>query len=244
MKKVFYKQLMYAVCTMLLLFFIFLKFIDYYTLHNKYIILPDFYGVHVDDLDSVITEYKLRYVIIDSIFNKKLDKGMILEQDPVVSTKVKENRRIYLTINALQNKIVIFPDISDFSLRQAVKKLEELDLMVGNLEYKPDLAQNVVLNHKVNGINIEKGQELFVGTTIDLVIGDGFSKKTTTIPNLIGLNKKNAITEIKIASLNLGAIIFDEGIIDSSIAIVYKQQPKVNENRKVRLGTNVDIYLQ
>ncbi|SVD60581.1 uncharacterized protein METZ01_LOCUS413435, partial [marine metagenome] len=43
MKKVFYKQLMYAVCTMLLLFFIFLKFIDYYTLHNKYIILPDFY---------------------------------------------------------------------------------------------------------------------------------------------------------------------------------------------------------
>ena len=242
--RVFYKQLVFAIFAMLLCFFLWLKYIDFYTLHDEYIVLPDFYGVHINDLDSVCQELDLRYVIIDSVFNKKVEKGTILEQDPIVGTKVKENRRVYFTINALKNKIVTFPYITDLSLRQAVRKLENLGLVVGNLEYKPDLARNVVLSQKVNGIKIKAGQELFVGTAVDLVIGSGLSDKTTTIPNLMGLTMQKAQTEIKVASLNLGAVIFDEGISDSSAAMVYRQNPKVNEKRKVKLGTSIDIYLQ
>ena len=242
--RVFYKQLLYSIIAMLFCFFLWLKYIDFYTLHDVYIVLPDFYGVHINDLDSVCQDLDLRYVIIDSVFNKKVEKGTILEQDPISGTKVKENRRVYFTINALQNKIITFPYITDLSLRQAVRKLENLGLVVGNLEYKPDLARNVVLSQKVNGIKIKAGQKLFVGTTVDLVIGSGLSDKTTTIPNLIGLTMKNAQTEIKVASLNLGAAIFNEGIIDSSAAVVYRQNPKVNEKRKVKLGTSIDIYLQ
>ena len=242
--RVFYKQLVYAIFAMLLCFFLWLKYIDFYTLHDEYIVLPDFYGVHINDLDSICQELDLRYVIIDSVFNKKVEKGTILEQDPIVGTKVKENRRVYFTINALKNKIVTFPYITDLSLRQAVRKLENLGLVVGNLEYKPDLARNVVLSQKVNGIKIKAGQELFVGTAVDLVIGSGLSDKTTTIPNLMGLTMQKAQTEIKVASLNLGAVIFDEGISDSSAAMVYRQNPKVNEKRKVKLGTSIDIYLQ
>ena len=242
--RVFYKQLVYAIFAMLLCFFLWLRYIDFYTLHDEYIVLPDFYGVHINDLDSVCQELDLRYVIIDSVFNKKVEKGTILEQDPIVGTKVKENRRVYFTINALKNKIVTFPYITDLSLRQAVRKLENLGLVVGNLEYKPDLARNVVLSQKVNGIKIKAGQELFVGTAVDLVIGSGLSDKTTTIPNLMGLTMQKAQTEIKVASLNLGAVIFDEGISDSSAAMVYRQNPKVNEKRKVKLGTSIDIYLQ
>jgi len=55
---------------------------------------------------------------------------------------------------------------------------------------------------------------------------------------------KNAQTEIKVASLNLGAVIFHEGITDSATVVVYRQNPKVNEKRKVKLGTSIDIYLQ
>ena len=242
--KVFYKQLFYSIIAMLLCFFLWLKYIDFYTLHDEHIVLPDFYGVHIQDLDSVCQELDLRYIIIDSVFNKKVEKGTILEQDPIAGTNVKENRRIYFTINALQNKIVTFPYITDLSLRQAVRKLENLDLVVGNLEYKPDLARNVVLSHKVNSIKIKAGQELFVGTAVDLVIGSGLSDKTTTIPNLIGLTMKNAQTAIKVASLNLGAVIFDEGITDSANTVVYRQNPKVNEKRKIKLGTSIDIYLQ
>jgi len=240
--KLFIKQIIYAFAAMMLCFFFWLKYIDIYTLHDEYIDLPDFYGVHVNDLDSVTNALDLRYIIIDSVFTKKVGKGTILKQDPIVGTKVKKNRRVYFTINALQNKIVNFPNITDLSLRQAVRRLENLGFVVGELEYKPDLARNVVLNQKVNGIKIKAGQELFVGTKIDLVIGSGLSDKTTTIPNLIGLTVNNAQTEIKVTSLNLGAVIFDEGITDSAMAVVYKQRP--DGKRKVKLGTSIDIYLR
>ena len=242
--RVLYKQIIFAFCAMFLCFFLWLKYIDIYTHHDEHIVLPNFYGVHIQDLDSVCQELDLRYIIIDSVFNKKEEKGIILEQDPRIGTNVKENRRIYFTINALQNKVITFPYITDLSLRQTVRKLESLGLVVGELEYKPDLAKNVVLNQKVNGIQIKEGQELFLGTIVDLVIGSGLSDKTTSIPNLLGLNLQKAQTEIKVASLNLGAVIFDEGIIDSTNAMVYKQNPKLNEKIKVKLGTSIDIYLQ
>jgi beta-lactam-binding protein with PASTA domain len=229
---------------MLLCFSLWLKYIDIYTLHDEYIVLPDFYGVHVNDLDSVCKTLNLRYIVIDSVFNREVERGIILEQDPISGTKVKENRRIYFSINALKNKIILFPNIKDLSLRQAIRRLENLELVVGELEYKPDLAKNVVLNQKVNGIKIKVGQELFVGSKVDLVIGSGLSDKTTTTPNLIGLSLKNAQTEIKMASLNMGAIIFDESVADSLESFVYKQSPKFNEKRQVKLGTSIDIYLQ
>ena len=242
--KTFYKHLIYASFAMFLCFSLWLKYIDIYTLHDKYIVLPDFYGVHVNDLDSVCKTLNLRYIVIDSVFNREVERGIILEQDPVSGTKVKENRRIYFSINALKNKIILFPNIKDLSLRQAIRRLENLELVVGELEYKPDLAKNVVLNQKVNGIKIKVGQELFVGSKVDLVIGSGLSDKTTTTPNLIGLSLKNAQTEIKMASLNMGAIIFDESVADSLESFVYKQSPKFNEKRQVKLGTSIDIYLQ
>ncbi len=96
----------------------------------------------------------------------------------------------------------------------------------------------------MNGIKIRAGQELFIGTRINLVVGSGLSDKTTTIPNLIGLSFKNAQTEIKMASLNVGAIIFDENVTDSSATFVYKQNPEVNGKRQVKLGTSLDIYLK
>ncbi len=229
---------------MLLCFFLWLKYIDIYTLHDEYIVLPDFYGVHVNDLDSICKTLDLRYIIIDSVFNRKVERGTVLEQNPIAGKKVKEKRRIYFSINALQNKIVLFPNIKDLSLRQAVRRLENLGFAVGELEYKPDLAKNVILNQKINGIEIIVGQELFFGTEIDLVVGSGLSDKTTIIPNLIGLSFKNAQTEIKMASLNIGAIIFNESVTDSLSAFVYKQSPKVNEKKRVKLGTSVDIYLQ
>ena len=243
-KRPLFKQIVFALLAMILCFFLWLKYIDIYTLHDRHIVLPDFYGVHVHDLDSVMEALDLRYIVIDSAFHKKVEKGTILEQDPIAGTKVKKNRRVYFTINALQNKIVNFPNITDLSLRQAVRRLENLGLVVGELEYKPDLARNVVLSQKVNGIKIEAGQELFAGTKIDLVIGSGLSDKTTNIPNLMGLSLVKAQTEIKVASLNLGVVIFDEAVVDSSAAVVYKQSPKVDEKRKVRLGTSIDIYLQ
>ena len=126
----------------------------------------------------------MRYEIIDSIFDKSKLKGVVVNQDPLPNTKVKENRKIYLTINSLQTRKVYFPDIYDLTLRQAVRKLNKNGLEVGKLTYRSDIATNKILNYKVNGINIEIGQELYHGTTVDLVVGKGLSNEKILVPNL------------------------------------------------------------
>ena len=47
---------------------------------------------------------------------------------------------------------------------------------------------------------------------------------------------------IKSNSLNLGTEFFNTDILDSSLAIVYKQLPESNNNRKVKIGSSIDLF--
>ena len=51
--KIFYKNFFYAGVTLILLFVLWLKYLDIYTNHNDYISVPDFKDVHITDLDSI-----------------------------------------------------------------------------------------------------------------------------------------------------------------------------------------------
>ena len=186
----------------------------------------------------------IRYVIIDSIFDKNKEKGIVIKQDPYPLTNVKRNRKIYLIINSLQSKTVEFPDIYDLSLRQAIRKLKKRGLEVGKLEYRDDIATNKVLDYKINGIKIEIGQELYFGTIIDLVVGKGLSKQSVIVPNLIGLNRMEANIILKSTSLNIGSEIYESSVKDSSLALIYKQFPIGDEDNTLSIGSVIDLFFE
>ena len=119
------KQLLFAVITLFMLFFVWFKWLNNYTNHNDVVNVPDFDGIHIKSLDSLVDAHDLRYEIIDSIFDKSKQKGVVVNQDPLPNTIVKDNRKIYLTINSLNARKVKFPDVVDLTLRQAVSKLEK-----------------------------------------------------------------------------------------------------------------------
>jgi beta-lactam-binding protein with PASTA domain len=240
--KSLYKNLLLAGIALVLLFVGWLKYLDVYTNHDDFILVPDFSDVHLSSLDSIVESYDLRYEIIDSIFDKSKTKGVVVNQDPLPNTNVKENRKIYLTVNSLQTRKVNFPDIFDLTLRQAVRKLKKNGLEVGNLEYRSDIATNKILNYKVNGISIEIGQELYHGTTIDLVVGKGLSNEKIHIPNLLGLSRIEANIVLKSASLNIGLEYFNTEVSDSNSAVIYKQYPSFSEDKQVNIGSSLDLY--
>ena len=105
-----------------------------------------------------------------------------------------------------------------------------------------DIATNKILNYKVNGISIEIGQELYHGTTIDLVVGKGLSNEKINIPNLIGLSRIEANIVLKSASLNIGLEYFNAEVSDSNSAVIYKQYPSFSEYKKVNIGSSLDLY--
>jgi beta-lactam-binding protein with PASTA domain len=243
-KNSFIKNLLFALTLLSFLFVVWLKWLDIYTNHNDFVKVPDFNGIHVDELDSIVHSHSLRYEIIDSVFYKSYPKGVVINQDPFADTDVKSNRKIYLTINSLKLRKVNFPDIFDLALRQAVSKLQKNGLEVGKLEYRPDIATNKVLDFKVNGISIDVGQELYHGTTIDLIVGQGLSNKKVRVPNLIGLSRVEANIILKSTSLNVGLEYFNNEVSDSNFVVIYKQYPKPHESKEISIGSLIDLYFE
>jgi beta-lactam-binding protein with PASTA domain len=242
--KSFFKHTLLALITLVFLFICWLKYLDYYTLHDKYVQVPDFNNLPISALDSIVEANDIRYIIIDSIFDKSKDKGIVVKQDPSPLTNVKQNRKIYLIINSLQSRKVKFPDIYDFSLRQAIRKLNKKGFEVGTLEYRSDIATNKVLDYKINGLKIEIGQDLYYGAIIDLVIGKGLSKQSVIVPNLVGLTRIEANIVLKSTSLNIGSEIFKPSVIDSSSAVIYKQFPLGDDDNTLNIGSVIDLFFQ
>jgi len=239
--KKLYKHLLLSIITLVLLFLGWLKYLDYYTGHGKYIKVPDFHNMLITQLDSVVEANNIRYVIIDSIFDRSRVKGIVVKQDPEPFTDVKKNRKIYLTINALQTRKVVFPDIYDLSLRQAIRKLKNNGLEVGELEYRANIATNKVLDYKVNGIKIPIGKELYIGAIVDLVVGKGLGTERVIVPNLIGLTRMEANIILKSISLNIGSEIFTL-LEDSASAIIYKQLPIGNDHNTLNIGSAINLF--
>ncbi|MDA7794539.1 PASTA domain-containing protein [Flavobacteriales bacterium] len=242
--KIFYKNIFYSIGFVVILIVSVLIFLRFYTRHDKLIELPDLQGLNIYEADSVLQSYSLNYVVIDSVFNIEIPPLSVIDQNPKAGSSVKENRRIYLTIVSKKKKEVQLPNLVDLTLRRAISKLKSIGLSVGNLSFVPDMAKNVVLTQSVNGKEVDSGTFLTVGSTVDLVIGNGLSDVMVNLPNLNGLTKEDAEILLQMNSINLGLVLYDDNVKDSSLAVVYRQRPTASENKMINLGRNVDIYLK
>jgi len=217
-----------------------------YTHHGKTIIVPDLTGLTMDEVGDVTSSRHLRFEVADSVFSTEMPRGTVIKQNPDASSKVKKNRKIFLTMNAVTKEMVSMPQLIGLSFRQARLALQNAGLIQGTIQYRPDFAKNNVLQQMHNDTVINEGTMITKGAVIDLVLGMGLSNKTTQIPNLVGLRLEEASDIISDYYLNLGAITFDnsmEGIKDSAGAFVWRQYPDFDEFKRLNMGMEVDIWL-
>lgn len=246
LSKEFLKNLLIAAIIGIVLLagtFIWLKL---YTRHGKTITVPDLSGLTQEEV-GIITESKsLRYEIVDSIFDKDLPRGTVAKQNPIPGSKVKENRRLYLTMNAVNLEKVTMPAVTGVSLRQARAILETYGLNLGKISYKPDIAVNVVLEQNYQDTVAEPGMIIVKGAEIDLVLGKGLSNETTAVPNLTGFDLVLAKEFLADRYLNIGAVIYDNTIEDeedSTTVFVWKQRPEFEDENRLQLGDKVDVWV-
>jgi len=246
--KIFFLNVFIATVLVIVLLWWVLRFLDDYTLHGESITVPDLSDFTINELDSFLGEKKLRYVVMDSIYDTQAEKGVVIDQDPKPNMKVKQNRMVYIVVNAMSPPKVKVPRLVDLSLRQAIAMLETYGLKVGALEYKPDLAKNAVMTQKINDKEIEPGTMITKGSAVDLVLGDGLSDEKVMVPLLIGMTTDEAFGVLKANSLNQGALVYDGSVrsaSDSVIAQVWKQNPAVlsaRDKSMINLGGYVDLW--
>jgi eukaryotic-like serine/threonine-protein kinase len=243
--KFFLKNLLKVVGIFIIIVLIIFTWLRIYTRHSQGISIPDYFGMSLDQVEKITKDKKLRYLVVDSVYVTSAKKGTILDQNPTPGFKVKKNRTIFLTINAVNPEKVMVPNVTGTSLREAKAVLEMRGLIVGRIYYVPDIAMNYVLKQQIKGKEIPEGTLISKGSHIDLVLGRGQSNQTIDVPSLIGMRLYEAEQKLINAYLNPGAIIYDNSVLsseDSMSARIYKQRPDINA-AGIFLGSPVDIWL-
>ncbi len=227
--------------TAVLLMGFFYLFLPYITDHGESITVPDITGLSVNDLDEFLTQRNLRYEInTDSGYSAEYPPLTVLKQYPEGGQKVKENRVIYITLNAQHPPNVKMPRLVEGSLKNAEIVLESYGLIRGKITYKPDPAQNAVLEQLYKGKPIPDGALIAKGSTIDLVVGDGLGKQVFTMPDLVGMQLDEAKVMILGSGLHVGSINYVP-TEDSRTGKVISQQPAAGAS--VKIDNSVDLWV-
>jgi beta-lactam-binding protein with PASTA domain len=246
LSKKFFSHLGIAVALGIALIIAVLIWLRIYTHHGQTITVPDLTALTTEEVGDVTTSRQLRYEVVDSVFSDELPRGTVLKQNPRANSKVKKNRKIFLTMNAVNPEMISMPALVGLSNRQARLALQNSGLILGDISYQPDYARNNVLQQMHNGSVINEGTEITKGTVIDLVLGMGPSSETTRIPDLIGVGLEAATDMIADYYLNIGAITYDQSMKnaeDSSAAFIWRQYPEFEEFSRLNMGMEVDIWL-
>lgn len=246
LSKKFFGHLGIAIAVGIILILAVLLWLRIYTHHGQAITVPDLTALTTDEVGDVTTSRQLRYEVVDSVFSNELPRGTVLKQNPKANSRVKKNRKIFLTMNAVNPEMVSMPALVGLSNRQSRLALQNAGLILGDISYQPDYARNNVLQQMYNGSVINEGTEITKGTVIDLVLGMGPSSETTRIPDLIGVGLEAATDMIADYYLNIGAITYDdsmENAEDSSAAFIWRQYPEFEEFSRLNMGMEVDIWL-
>lgn len=238
------RNVLYAVCIVLVFAFASEIFMRVITHHNQELTVPDFAGMTLSQASRAAERAGVRLDVVDSIYVKRFPKGAVVRQEPKALQKVKKGRRIMLTINAVSPKKVPMPNLVGYSLRSAHAELVSRGLALGRLVYVADMATNNVLNQKFSGRDIAPGTMIATDSKVDLVLGLSPDDNFTRTPVLYGQKYRSAVESIHDHSLNVGRMAFDREIRtyqDSLNAVVYRQIP--DPNTLNTMGMNVTVYL-
>ncbi len=238
----------------------FYVYLPYTTNHGDSITVPDLVGWHVDELDELLSGKMLRYEVeTDSGYSAKHPALAVLKQFPLPNAKVKENRKIYVTLNSKKPPVIRVPDLYGLSLRDAMLQLNSLGLAVGETKYVPELHVNTVLEWKYNGQKMEPNQEVPKGSKIDFVLADGLGNQRFAIPNLVGQEFEDGRIALLGMGLKVGNVFYEkEGIIEvetkdelgnvemKEIKIapghIFKQKPG-NTKSTIKIGESMDLWV-
>ena len=170
--KAFVKQLLFAIVGIIILVFLLLWWLRSTTNHSQKIEVPDLAKLTLSDVEDVLDENDLRYVILDSAnFNPEYPRYSVIEQLPKAGKFVKEDRKIYLTLNPSGYRKVKIPNVVGKTTRQAEPTLKAMGFKIGKVTTKPHMSDQV-LEIRHAGSKISPGTELEITSVIDLIIGD------------------------------------------------------------------------
>ncbi len=135
---------------------------------NDLIEVDDYTGLSLEDAIAQINNDGFDYEVMFEDSEDEEDYNKVLRQDPRSRTRVEDGSKIIIYVGReVEVENVIMPEVKGKSLDFAKSAIESLGLVVGKVERRETtrLSPNLVIES-----SIEAGEEIEIGTTIDLVM--------------------------------------------------------------------------
>lgn len=243
--KSFFKNLGVMILLGIMMIFVLIKALDFYTDNGAFVIIPNIESCDSDSLMVLSSTDYLQYEITDSTYAADKIPGVVLRQHPTSGARVKKGRTVYLSIVAKTPEMVAMPNLIDLSLRRAIDVLQHALFEVKNIEYINDIALNAVLKQQINQKDVAPDSLLRSRTKISLIVGNGFNRTKASVPFLIGKDAQTACDMILKSSFNIGNI---DTLVENNYEEwkVYKQYPHADPHhpKNMPFGSKISIRLR
>ena len=215
------------------------------TNHGEQIVVPDLTGKNITTIDSILTPLGLRFEVGDSSYSAEHPPLTVLQQFPKPGHRVKEQRKIFISINRSSPPTLPVPNLLESgsgSLANAEAVLRSNELKRGRIIYQHSPFRDLIIEMRMKGRVIEPGTRIPKGSVIDLVVGDGGSPKDFKVGTFIGMPYKNALLRLESLGLHLGSVQIPEDIDTTGMTIfVIRQSPVAGDS--VSIGDPVDLWI-
>ena len=156
---------------------IFYIWLPSYTKYGQEIDVPVLEKMTVSEAEDVLKDRGLRLEIQDTTYNSRYEPGAITRQEPKGNTKVKENRRIYVSINTFEVPLVTINEkyakgLGYNSYGNVISLINELQLKA-NKKSKCGKYKDYVECVIYEGDTVKAGSKIRMGGVVDVITWNG-----------------------------------------------------------------------
>jgi beta-lactam-binding protein with PASTA domain len=223
-----------------------------YTNHGQKLVLPDFVDMPVEAAKTEAEKETFQIIVNDSVHIIGKPGGIIIDQNPKPDSKVKENRKIYVTTTkyvADQIKVAGLPSLYGRDFERKSKELSFMDINSTVKDYIYDPGEpNHILEVYYNGQQIisKEGRQEDVkiekGGTLEFVLSKRYGGEMS-IPDVECMDYESAFFLIENLKLKVGKIIPQGEISDQSTAYIVSQFPIYDPEGLIKIGDEIELTI-
>lgn len=250
--KAFLKQLAYIIAFLILVLFIVLTWLRFYTNHGQKLELPDYVNQNYMEAREDAKSKSFEIIVTDSIHKVGKEGGLIIDQNPVPGSMVKEKRKIYVNITKYAPDKIKVSDLpilygKDFDQKRTELKYLDITSKIKSEKYDPGEPNHILevwYDNKliIDNRTIETNIEINKGGTLEFVISKREGGKGL-IPDLVCQEFSAAETMALLSKFNLGTIREIGEITDRNTAFVVSQLPEADGTTELSFNSEISVSI-
>lgn len=158
-------------------------FLDSWTQHGSTSVVPQIRNMSYAEATSALNANNLIIEINDSVYDRSMPPGTIVESWPKAGAVVKKGRQVYVTVTAFSPKqvTVSMPLTGNVSSRQAISYLKGIGITDIRLVSVPSEFPDLIMGARYGDTPITVGTVMPVTSTVTLEVGTGPIENTDSL---------------------------------------------------------------